>query len=448
MSTEAKETADRARPTTRSRTGWWLLGVALAFAAGAAVVYSTQPHDAGPPSTPARKQMYQCPMHPSVVMDHPGVCPICGMTLVPIASSGGDDSAHAGHLMPEQGVPGLSTVRIDPERQQMIGLTTTDVARGPIGGAWRTTGRVAIDETRVRHVNIKVPGFVERIYVDFLGKPVKQGEALFSIYSPELLAAQEELLLALRTQQRLSSAGGLAHDGDALVGAAYRKLELWDIPKTEIEGVIATGSPLKTLTIYSPIAGAVTRKDVVQGMKLEAGTMPYEITDLSEVWVLADVYESELSQVKIGMIADFVPKAFPNRSFAGRATFMDPILDASTRTAKVRLSFSNKQGELRPGMFGEVMLRGTAREALRIPADAAVRSGTETYLFVSLGDGKFAPRRVALGETDGKFVEVISGVEEGERVIGRANFLIDSESRLRASLEAMRGAGEHAGHGK
>jgi len=417
---------------------------------------------------------YQCPMHPSVVRDHPGDCPICGMKLVKLENGkpkpGPGDAGERKVVMyrspmdprqtsptprkDEMGmaylpvyddevpgaptVPGLATVEIDPARQQLIGLKTTEVVLGPVGGAWRTVGRVAIDETRVRHINLKVPGFVERIFVDFIGKKVRKGDPLFSIYSPELLSAQEEYLLALKTKGALGRAGGApTDDGDALVAAALRKLSLWDVPASEIARVAASGEPTKTLTFYSPLAGVVTKKDVVEGMKLDAGAMPYEIVDLSSVWVLADVYESELRFVAEGMGATLKLNAFPNREFQGKVAFIDPLLDPATRTVKVRITFPNATGELRPGLFGDVVLHGTPHEGLRIPADAVIDSGIDKLVFVAVGEGKFAPRKIKLGESDGTQAEVIGGLVAGERVVSRANFLIDSESRLRASLSEM-----------
>jgi membrane fusion protein, copper/silver efflux system len=425
-----------------------------------------------------QKPQYQCPMHPTIVQDHPGDCPICGMKLVEV-KAGGTGGAKAERKIlfyrspmdPKQTSPtprkdemgmdyvpvysdeagggeapveGLATVNIDPARQQLIGLETASVTRGPVGGAWRTVGRVAIDETRVKNVNIKIPAYVERIYVDFVGKPVRRGEPLFSVYSPELLAAQDELLLALRTQKTLGEAKGLADDGQALVMAARRRLQLWDVPEAEIRRLERTGEPVKRLTFYSPISGVVTKKNVVEGAKLDAGAIPYELVDLSEVWVLADVYERELRHVRLGMPATLTLDAFPNRTFEGRVSFVDPLLDPKTRTVKVRLAFPNRTGELRPEMFGEVVLRGATRQGLRVPADAVIDSGTQAVVFVSLGDGKFQPREVKLGDSNGQDVEVVSGLRDGEQVVTRANFLIDSESRLRASLAAI-GAGPGSG---
>ncbi len=444
--------------------------VAAGLGAGAMLLVRDRGAEADTPAQTGEEVLYQCPMHPTITQNHPGDCPICGMKLVKKDAGGGAGApserkilyyrspmdpkrtsptprqdemgmdylpVYSDEVDGESGVAGLATVNIDPSRQQLIGLKAVEVRRGAVGGAWRTVGRVAVDETRVKHTNVKIPAYVERIFVDFVGKPVAKGEPLFAIYSPELLAAQEEFLLALRTQQKLAGSASMPQDGAVLLDAARRKLELWDVPRSEIRRVEQTGEPMKTLTFYSPIAGVVTKKDVVEGMKLDAGAMPYEIVDLSEVWVLADVYESELEHVVVGMPASLTLKAFPNRAFEGRVSFIDPLLDPKTRTVKVRLVFSNPTGELRPEMFGEVILRGAPREGLHIPADAVIESGTKSVVFVSLGEGKFQPREVETGDSDGANVEILSGLAEGEHVVTRANFLIDSESRLRASLAAL-----------
>ena len=413
----------------------------------AAPAPATKP--AQPSASEAQKPQWQCPMHPSIVQDHPGNCPICGMKLVEMKRTEGGPSSASAQALPA----GLSEVSIDSERQQLIGLKVAHAELGEVGGSWRTTGRIAIDETRVHHVNVKFSGFMEQVYADFIGRPVKRGEPLFSIYSPELLSAQQELLLALDTQRRLTHAGGAAGDGDALVEAARRKLELWDVPRTEVERIERTGKPSRAITFYSPATGVVTKKDVVPGMRVNAGDMPFEIVDLSRVWLLADAYESDLYKVKVGMTATLTLKAVPGQTFTGRVAFIDPLLDSKTRTAKVRIEFANPTGELKPEMFGEAVLQGKGREGVRIPVDAVIHSGTIDIVFLALGDGKFQPREVKLGERSPEFVEVVSGLEKGDGVITRANFLIDSESRLRASLASLSGtgaapaAGEHAGHG-
>lgn len=457
-----------------------LLSAGLAVATTSLVGRDRHAADAHRPGASDLVTTYQCPMHPSIVQDHPGQCPICGMTLVKVETSPARTApgkaprgeprilfyrspmdarqtspvprkdemgmdylpVYESKAAVKSSVPGMTTVEIDPDRQQLIGLKITEVARGPVGGAWRTVGRIAMDETRVRHVNLKVPGFVEQIYVDFIGKNVRRGDRLFSLYSPELLASQEEYLLALKTRGALAKAGDAtaqndSADGSTLVAAARRKLALWDISEAEIDRVASTGAPTKTLTIYSPVSGVVTKKDVVEGMKLEAGAMPYEIVDLSSVWVLADVYESELRFVKPNMTATLRLNAYPNRAFKGKVVFIDPLLDPKTRTVKVRLTFPNPTGDLRPEMFGEVVLQTPPHDRLWIPPDAIIDSGTDKLVFVATGEGKFSPRKVTLGESDGSRVAILDGLTPGERVVTRANFLIDSESRLRASLAEM-----------
>jgi Cu(I)/Ag(I) efflux system membrane fusion protein len=345
-----------------------------------------------------------------------------------------DELPGAGQAPP---VPGLATVTIDPTRQQMIGLKTAPVTKGQVADSWRTVGRVEVDPTRVRRVNVKIDGYVERAYVAFVGQPVHKGQALFSIYSPSLLVAQNEYLLALETRKQLAGAGALAANGDDLVKAARRKLELWDIPDKEIQRLERTGQATKTLTLVSPISGVVTTKNIVEGARLNPGDTPYELTDLSMVWVMADAYQADLGRVRVGMNATMTVSAFTGRLFKGRVKFIDPVLDPNTRTTKVHLHFPNSTGELRPDMYGEVQLEGQTTTGLQVPADAIVHAGTKDIVFVALGDGKFAPREVRLGVVGTSETQVLEGLREGEGVVTRANFLIDSESRLRASLAAI-----------
>jgi Cu(I)/Ag(I) efflux system membrane fusion protein len=412
---------------------------------------------------------YACPMHPTIVQDHAGECPICGMALVkrdrgPAPSPAADAAGprrivgYRSPMDPRQTSPvprqdsmgmdylpiyddelgggaavaGLAAVEIDPGRQQLIGLTTAAATRAPIGGQLRVVGRVAIDETRVRHVNVKNAGFVERIFVNYIGQRVQKGDPLFTLFSPDLLAAQEEYLVALKSRAAL---GG--DDGQALVDAARRRLALWDVPGAELRRLETTGQPIKAITFRSPAAGVVTKKDVVEGMKLEAGAMPYEIVDLAAVWVVADVYEAEIRHVTVGTAATLTLTAYPGRTFTGQVAFIAPMLDPQTRTVKVRLGFANPTGELRPEMFGEVVLALAPRDAVVVPVDAVIDSGTTQVVFVAQGSGRFVPRAVELGQRDDATVEIVTGLAVGERVVTRANFLVDSESRLRGSLEAL-----------
>jgi Cu(I)/Ag(I) efflux system membrane fusion protein len=459
--------------TTR-RFGTWVLVLALVggIAAGVGATALVLRHPPPTASTTAVERhahpTYVCPMHPSITSDKPGECPICGMQLVQVGPPSGErkilfyrspmDPKQTSHtprkddmgmdyvpvysdeIGGEPSPSGLATVGIDPQRQQLIGLRTAAVQEGPVGGSWRTVGRVAVDETRVHHVALKFAGFIEQVFVDYVGKPVRAGEPLFSIYSPDVVSAEEEYLLALRT--RASLGAGSAQAGEDLVTAARERLKLWDIPESEIRRLERTGKSQRAVTLYAPMSGVVTKKDVVMGHRVAEGDMPYEITDLGQVWVLADAYETDLARVKVGTPATLTLQAFPDREFPGKVVFIDPILDPKTRTAKVRLAFPNPTGELKPEMFGEVTLRTPARRGLSIPTDAIIDSGTRKVVFVALGQGKFRPREVKIGSSDGERSEVLEGLSAGDQVVTRANFLVDSESRLRASLSALEGAGK------
>ncbi|MGZ6143268.1 MAG: efflux RND transporter periplasmic adaptor subunit [Myxococcales bacterium] len=443
---------------TRLAAAFVLLGAALGIG-GTLVVPRLRRH----PAADAHKPLYHCPMHPNYTSDKPGDCAICGMKLVPIEESDGGKAEHkiafyrspmnAADVSPVPrkdsmgmdyvpvyedeaaggGPEGLAEVHIDTQRQQLIGLRTAEVTKGPITGDWRTVGRVAVDETRVRKVNVKVDGFVEKLFVDFVGKPVRRGEPLFAVYSPDLLNAQNDYALAVQTRAQLG--GGPA--GEDLVAAAKRRLELWDVPRDEIAHLDHGGAPLRDLTLVSPISGVVTAKNVVQGSKITAGDTPFEITDLSQVWVLADAHESDLPRVRLGTPVSLTLEAIPNKVFTGKVSFIEPVLDPKTRTVNVRLAFANPRGELRPQMFGEIVFHTRPHVGLRVPADSIIDSGDRKVVFVATGEGRFEPREIVAGDAAGDLVEVLKGVKAGEHVVVRASFLVDSESRLKAALAAL-----------
>jgi membrane fusion protein, copper/silver efflux system len=439
-----------------------LIALGAALGIGGALLVPRLQHRHG--GAAAHATLYHCPMHPNYTSESPGDCAICGMKLVPIEDPDAGNPGHKvafyrspmnaadtspvprkdemgmdyvpvyeGEVPGASEVSGLAGVKIDAQRQQLIGLRTAEITRGPISGDWRTVGRVAVDETRVRKINVKVDGFVEKLFVDFVGKPVRRGEPLFALYSPDLLNAQNDYSLAVRTRAELG--GGPA--GDALVASARRRLELWDVPRSEIAHLDHGGAPIRDLTLVSPIAGVVTAKSVVQGSRIAAGDTPFEITDLSRVWVLADAHESDLPRVRIGTPVSLTLDAVPNRVFHGRVNFVEPVLDPKTRTAKVRVAFANPTGELRVEMFGEVVFHTRPHDGLRAPADSIIDSGDRQVVFAATGDGRFEPREVKTGDVGGDMVEILSGVQAGEHVVVRASFLVDSESRLKAALAAL-----------
>ncbi len=451
-----------------------VLALGLVVGAGGTWVLIPHEHSQGPEgSAPAPAgQKYQCPMHPQIIQDHPGDCPICGMKLVPIAGTAPVEKASGGKgkllfyrspmnpsvtsPTPRKDEMGMdyvpvyesdlegqgpavedhAAVTIDHERQQLIGLKTAPVTEGNVSGTVTTVGKVAVDETRVRKINVKVDGFIEKLFVDYVGMPVAKGQPLFSIYSPDFVSSQREFLLASKTAADLSR-GDYKSSGDELVKAAKERLRLWDVPEREIDQLAKTGQVQKDLVLRSPIQGVVTAKNVVQGAKVGPGDAPFEITDLSRVWVLADLYEPELSRVKVGSRAEFTLQALPGRTFEGRVAFIDPVLDPKTRTAKARLEFANPRGELKPEMFGNAVIHGRDQQGILIPLDAVLDAGLQKVAFVALGEGRFEPRVVTTGRNDGEKVEILSGLEPGESVVTRASFLVDSESRLRAALAHM-----------
>ena len=418
-----------------SRNKSVLLGVAAGLvvgAGGATLVAHLHPEDAasvapGAGSETARPErriaLYRSPMGTGETSSVPRKDGM-GMDFVPVYA---DEAAGTSE------VSGLAGVKIDAQRQQLIGLRTAEVTKGLISGDWRTVGRVAVNETRVRKINVKVDGFVEKLFVDYTGKLVRRGDPLFSLYSPDLLSAEQEFLLALRTRQQL----GASPAGEDLVASARRRLELWDIPKAEIESLEKTQTPHRTLTLTSPISGVVTLKSIVQGSRLTTGETPFEITDLSEVWVLADAHESDLPRVRLGTPVSLTLEAVPGRVFTSKASFIEPLLDPKTRTVRVRLAFANPRGELRPEMFGDVVFHSRPHQGLRVPVDSVIDSGDRKVVFVALGDGRFQPREVKAGDTAGDLIEITDGLHAGENVVVRASFLVDSESQLKAALAAV-----------
>lgn len=353
---------------------------------------------------------YTCPMHPSVKQSGPGQCPLCGMDLVPVSSA---------EL--ESGV-----VRFDELRRQKLGVRTAPVVKAPLAGEIRTVGRVTFDETRLYDVNLKLSGWVERLHVDETGAPVKRGQLLFTLYSPDLYAAQVELISA---QRAVEAAGkGISQ---SLVASAAKKLRLWDVSDAQIEKLKSDKQALRAMPIYSPASGHVVEKSVVHGSSVAVGQTVYRIADLSRVWVEAEVYEADLARVRKGQKARVTLSYLPGRSFAGEVTFVSPVLDASTRTGRVRLELPNDDLTLKPNMYAEVTLLGDGADALQIPREAVLYTGRRRLVFVDLGGGRVKPQEVTVGRESGSRVEVLSGLEAGDVVVTSGNFLLAAESRLK-----------------
>lgn len=307
----------------------------------------------------------------------------------------------------------------------------------------RTTGVVNFDETRIAQVTLKFGGFVERLHVDFTGQPVRRGQPLLDIYSPELVAAQEELLVARRLEQTMdqSSVPGVPTGSSNLLAAATRRLRLWDISEAQIQQILATGEVQRALTLHAPASGVVVEKNVVEGQAVQPGQTLYTIADLAEVWVEAELRENEAGSVREGTGATLEFAAFPGRPFSGRVEYVYPTLQEASRTIKARVAVANPGARIKPGMYATVRFTTPRRTALTVPAAAVVRTGERSMVFVDMGDGRLMPHEIETGSVGNAYVEVLTGVEPGQRVVTSAQFLLDSESNLGEVMKAMMGMG-------
>ncbi|MBH0177646.1 MAG: efflux RND transporter periplasmic adaptor subunit [Nitrospira sp.] len=330
---------------------------------------------------------------------------------------------------------------IPPERLQTIGVKYEQVKRRPLEKIIRTVGRVAVDERKLVKVTIKFHGWIEQLFVSATGDHVKKGQQLFTIYSPDLVATQEEYLLALQGRMQLgdSDLPDVARGSKDLLEATRHRLHLWDIGEEHIRALERTKQVTKTLPLHSPISGTVIGKNIVQGAHVEPGEELYTIADLSRVWILADIYEYELSFVKAGQQVAVTFSYDPGSILTGLLSFVYPTLDPKTRTAKVRFELDNTDEKLKPDMYANVELRANLGTRLVIPQEAIIESGQKQVVFLHLGGGKLEPRLIKTGVKTGEWSEVLAGLKEGEHIVTSANFLIDSESRLKSVVESMGG---------
>jgi RND family efflux transporter MFP subunit len=411
----------------------------------------------GPAAAGEKPALHHCPMHPTMTSDRPGPCPICGMQMVPVqaldpaappdtadgaAEPAGAGAGHGSIRGAATTVEGHAPVSIPARKQQLIGIRTGPVSRTPFVRKIRAVGRVTPDETRLHHVHTKIEGWIETLHVNATGERVRKGQPLLELYSPELVASQEEYLLALRSRAaaRGGTLPGLPQSGDDLVESARRRLLLYDLAPAQIAELETTGRPARTATLYAPISGYVTQRNVTQGEKIDSNSTLLDIADLSRVWIIASVYEYELPFVRVGQTAAVALSYLPGRTFSGRVTLVYPVLEESTRTVQVRLEFDNPDLALKPEMYADVIIESDLGERLALPESAVLASGTRNVVFVARGEGYFEPREVRLGVRLPEFVEVLEGVAEGDRVVTSGTFFVDSESKLKAALEAA-GAG-------
>jgi len=367
------------------------------------------------------------PMLPGFRSDHPGKSPM-GMDLIPKYAEPENTQSMA---------PG--TVTIAPAQQQLIGVTTSIVERKLLTRDIHTTAQLSADDRRTAHIHVKVSGFIDKAYVDYVGQFVKKGQPLFTLYSPDLVATENEYLIAKRGDRMLGNAPykEVADGAQSLLHAARERLKLWDISDDQIRQLDETGKVSRDITFYSPITGFVTDRKVFPQTSVTPETDLYTVSDLSTIWAIADVYEYELAYVHLGQPATLQLTYYPGKTYTGRISYIYPSVDPVTRTAKVRIDIPNPHFDLKPNMFADTTLKINYGRQIAVPQDAVLDSGLKQTVFVVHGNGKFEPRTVQVGPTVDGQVVILSGLKPGEKIVTSGNFLIDSDSQLSSALSDM-----------
>lgn len=458
MSEEKKERS-RFFPVLSAVLALLLAGV-VAFYNVPAFHVLLHPHPVGD-NTAMAADKYTCGMHPFIISDKPGNCPICGMALTKIEGA----PAPGGGNLPE----GYATVQVGMERVQLAGIQSATAVRETISHPVRAAGIVVADETRVRRVQAKIEGWIEKLHTNFTGQLVTKGQPLIEVYSPDLVATQREYLLARAGVDRMKESPyqDAREMSSGLAQAARTRLNLFDVPDSFIEELERTGKVQRTVTLNTPVSGYVTGKEIFEGTRVMPGMDLLTVTDLSRVWIDADLYEYEAQSVRVGQAAVLETAADPGTRMKGRVAFIYPTFSPETRTLKVRFEFPNPGLRLKPQMYANVSLDLHSVTGVVVPDSALIETGVRQIAFVDAGNGSFEPREVKVGVRGNGKAQILSGVKAGEKVAVGANFLLDSESKLRAALTKMtggasapsqpqpqsqstpqpQGQGGHAGHG-
>ncbi|HLF15214.1 MAG TPA: efflux RND transporter periplasmic adaptor subunit [Bacteroidota bacterium] len=385
---------------------------------------------AGDSKNEPQSEYYTCPMHPTVVSDKPGSCPVCGMTLVKKTGSPQTSSEDIGVIQ---------TVSLSQAQRVIANVATTAAVRRSIDREITAVGVVDYAEPRRTKVTARFRGRIEKLYVDYIGRRIERGQPLFEMYSPDLYSAEREFVLALKA---MATPGADSNpDRQAMVDAARDRLSIhFGLTRDQVARIESTRTVDQTVTFFSPISGTVLGKEVQEGQYVTEGTVLYDLADLSQVWIYLDVYEKDLRFIRTDHPVRIRAESYPGETFKGRVTFIDPILEPETRTVRVRTEFDNASGKLKPQMYVRAEIHVPAAEAVVVPASAIMYTGRRNIVWVEVKENTFEPRDVRVGVTAGPMVEILDGLHEGEQVVASGGYLIESESQLRAPAQ---GGGLH-----
>ena len=418
------------------RTGIMLgLAILLTISIGAAYLWFNRPAGHGPAGKAEKvATKYTCPMHPFIIEDHPGACPICGMTLVPIKKSAGEKAN-------EKEMKAIEQVSLSPTQMVMANVATVKVNRMPLDKEINAVGIVQYDQSLQAKVTAWVAGRIDRLYVDKVGDYVSTRRPVAEIYSPDLVATEQEYLLALKSRDQLkdSPIASIAESGEGLVKSARERLKLWGVKDYQIKALEKSGKPDIRLPIYTPLSGIVIDKLVLKGQYVKEGDPLFNIADLSRVWTDLEVYENEFPFIKLGQKVEITSQSYPGKIFHGRVSYIYPFLDPKTRTVKVRVEIANPGIKLKPEMFVNGVVKEPLGNVLAIPVTAVLDTGKRKVVWMETKPGVFEPRDIQVGARVGDYVQVLSGLFRGDRIASTGGYLIDSESQLSGGGESMPG---------
>jgi Cu(I)/Ag(I) efflux system membrane fusion protein len=382
-------------------------------------------------------QVYTCPMHPQIISDHPGQCPICGMDLVLKIQSGDEQSDHDISKL------GLNEVKLSPSQQVLANVQTETVKYRQFSRAMDFNGYIKINEKNMSHISTPVMGKISKMYVNYEGQYVRAGQPVFELYSPDLVSTQKEFILAIDNYDRIYKSRNEFAIGQAksLVDASRYRLSQWEMTPAQLDEIERTREIMQTIKVYSKYSGVITKKYVQEGHWPMAGEIIYDVANLSTVWVMANIYESDVQYIKTGQNAEITSGSYPGEIFNAKINFVDPIFDAESRTLQVRIDVSNKDGKLKPDMYVKVKINTFYSQNLAVPKNAVIRTGDKDLVYVEKEKGVYVPKEVKIGNEQDGYYEVTSGLKEGDKVVSSGGFLIDSESQIQMGLNSG-----HEGH--